>query len=386
MLALRFWSCSVLRSPVIALPVLLAAQTALAGLTLTVETTSLARPPGASDGLGFVTGKAIAHQGELERFDIVFLLDISGSTKKKSGADIDGDGSKRGPGDSILAAEVASVSALLDQMDPRNVRVGVVAFSGGAQKGGDQAWVEVEMTRDFDRAREGLNELLLLGPSGATNMQAGLRIARLEVRKRDRKATGRRAARHVVLLTDGFPEVPFESPKKSENRAIRLAKKMGQEKIRVHTFAIGPKATGNPRAAVQIAKRSGGKFVAVEQPSELESFVSAIDFSRIEEIQLRNLTTGQAASQQTHDPDGTYSGLVPVRAGVNQIEIYARSSDGSEQRETLSLAFESAPLDAREEAAVARLLELDAIAAARERDRRKRELEIETEDAAPKPK
>ena len=357
--------------------VLFSVGVAHAGLTLSFDTTSLARAPGeSSDGLGFLSGEAIAHQGTLEKFDIVFLLDISVSTRKPSGADIDRDGRKRGRPDSILAAEVASVSALLDQMDPRHVRVGIAAVSGGGG-GGDQAWVEVEMTNDFDDVREGLQELLLLGPQGGTNMQAGLRIARLEVRRRARTAPARKAARHVVLLTDGIPDGAREATKGSENTAMRLARKMGKEKIRVHAYAIGPKATQSPRAAVQIAKRSGGSYVAVNNPADLKSMLSEINFSAIEELRIRNLTTDQRSSQQVLGPDGVYSALVPIRSGENEIEVYARSSDGSEKRERRSLVFESGRLDAKQQAEVARLLELNFIELARKRERR--EIEIEAE-------
>ena len=78
-------------------------------------------------------------------FDVMLVLDVSGSTAYPSGADVDGDGEvgaqafaplgatdhrNTDPGDSILAAEVQASRALVDNLDPERVRVGVVSFSG----------------------------------------------------------------------------------------------------------------------------------------------------------------------------------------------------------------------------------------------------------------
>ena len=60
-------------------------------LFLAVDSVSLARS-GPHEALGFVAGRAFAQIGDAPRFDVVFALDVSGSTAESSGADIDGDG------------------------------------------------------------------------------------------------------------------------------------------------------------------------------------------------------------------------------------------------------------------------------------------------------
>lgn len=77
----------------------------------------------------FVTGRAHALRGELQRYDVVLVLDTSRSTIDPAGADINGNGvvgrkrlghlgaifgaDSSDPGDSILAAEVAAARQLL---------------------------------------------------------------------------------------------------------------------------------------------------------------------------------------------------------------------------------------------------------------------------------
>ena len=146
-----------------------------------------------SSGMAFVSGLAYAHAGDLPKFDIVFVLDVSGSTGAASGADVDGDGkvTRRAGGllglgggenpDSILAAEVAAVRTLLSQLDSRTTRVGLVIFSGDEDLRTPDAFVEVELTRDYREVERGLEGILFDGPNGGTNMHAGILRATVEL-------------------------------------------------------------------------------------------------------------------------------------------------------------------------------------------------------------
>ncbi len=100
----------------------------------------------------FISGRAIAHHGELRHFDVILVLDTSRSTVDPTGADINGNGivgkprlgqigsifdvGSTDPGDSILAAEVAAARQLLRGLDPRSTRVGVIRFAGEPPSGG----------------------------------------------------------------------------------------------------------------------------------------------------------------------------------------------------------------------------------------------------------
>lgn len=374
---------------------------------LTIDSVSLATPARKTEPLGFIAGRALAHSGSIKLFDVMFLIDVSLSTADSSGVDIDGDGGvargsggrgvKLGPislggsrgggsGDSILAAEVAAVGSLLDTFDPRTTRVGIVTFSGSESASSDHAWVEVPLTSEYRKVRAGLEEILLSGSQGGTNMYAGLRLAGIELGGgRSAESTRRSGSqRHIVLLTDGFPTLPGRphpwrdrSPE-AEDRAIVMAKRLGKKRISVHTFAIGRKAAERPRAAVEVAEASGGSFTAVRDPGDLGRLLGEVQFASIEELRIRNLTSGLEAVHQLHNADGTYAALVPVQEGLNTIEVVARSTDGSTERVETTTMFGSIPLTARQGADRARLLEIS-LARERAKERPAKEVEIEVD-------
>src|SRR5512145_1709481 len=92
-----------------------------------------------------LAGSAAADGLRPASFDVVLVIDISGSTAYPSGLDVDNDGvvgeSQRAlvrgmpdtkntdPEDSVLAAEIIAATTLLDGLNPQRVRVGVVSFS-----------------------------------------------------------------------------------------------------------------------------------------------------------------------------------------------------------------------------------------------------------------
>jgi hypothetical protein len=108
-------------------------------------------------GTAFVGGRALAHFGTFQTFDVLFVVDQSASTAKPSGVDLDGDGrvddrtcspgiprlidffvslvgTCRSGKDSVLATELAAVRVLLGQFDPRTTRAGLVSFSGARSR------------------------------------------------------------------------------------------------------------------------------------------------------------------------------------------------------------------------------------------------------------
>src|SRR6185503_2179418 len=115
----------------------------------------------------------LAELGQLESFDILFVIDQSESTSDASGADVDGNGERdrgacragprifslfsalgrscRGPNDSIFAAELAAVRTLLGQLDPRTTQVGLVSFSGDGNPLSPDAAVITPLTLEYKR-------------------------------------------------------------------------------------------------------------------------------------------------------------------------------------------------------------------------------------------
>ncbi len=174
-------------------------------------------------------------KGDFAGLDVIIALDTSDSTAAPSGADLDGDGktgvppsdettlqsilrqllprAESDPEDSILAAEVAGVRQLLQHLDPRTTRVGIVRFSGDDDPHTPDAYTEVPLTADYRKVEDGLEVLLWRGPLGLTNMVAGVNLATIELLgSKSASSTEREGAERVIMfLSDGLPTLPLEN-------------------------------------------------------------------------------------------------------------------------------------------------------------------------------
>lgn len=315
----------------------------------------------------FVAGRALALLGEFRRFDVVLVLDTSGSTSEASGADINGNGvvgkarfgilNSTDPGDSVLAAEIAAARQVIRGLDPRNTRVGIITFAGQSEDlrdpygrggtivfgraSGPAAVTEVALTTDFGRVEKALTHVMERGPDGGTNMGAGLRQAIRELKGfRGGLSTPDPESEKVVLFfTDGEPTAPYDpSDVRSNTRSVlRAADAAARAQVRIHSFAIGPKALKRPVAAVEMAMRTGGSFTPVREPGDLKEVIESVSFANIEAIEVVNLTTGEAATELRIQADGSFGALVPLRTGLNRIRVLARASDGSETTAEISV-------------------------------------------------
>lgn len=337
-----------------------------------------------------VRGNALAAGDRAADFDIVLIIDVSGSTKVASGIDVDGDGvvgidpqmelvppgmyppdlRNTDPQDSILAAEIAAAEALLTTLASERSRVGVISFSGemnpntGNRVRFDQqdAWVEVPLTSDYGIVRSALQGILARGPNGGTNFAAGIRLAVTELAGLSgSQSTPRAGAKKVALfLTDGLPTFPIGSGSSADPgdteaalNAARLAHKAG---ININTYALGPSALTNPIAATEVARITLGTFMPVQNPGDIISFLQGVTFANVEDVVFTNLTTREVSYDVNLSPDGSFSGFVPVTEGKNRVRVTALSSDGSSGSIEFDLVFETAGLTSRELA-----LELDRI-------------------------
>lgn len=373
-----------------------------ARLELSIDSPEPGAVVGDPGGFAFLAGKALAHFGEFQTFDILFVIDVSESTSAPSGADIDGDGKigqRRGGqtpilgvfgkifqfsstdmDDIVLAAEVAAVHTLLQQLDARTTRVGVVSFSGDTDPFTPDATVWVPLTTEYNRIRKGLKEILGDGPFGRTNMVAGVQMGTIELIGSQSAFSRRRdgARRIMIFLTDGQPTLPLEgSHNQNARMAIQQAKRAAKAGVRIDTYAITEEALSRPVVTVEMAEVTQGVFTPVRHPKDLVAVFEDVNFSEIEELTIRNRTTNQPASYTMQNADGTFSALVPMREGMNMVEVYARSTDGTEARRRIPLKFlkgaGTQPLDARQLAQRNRLLENRLL------DLRRRSMEIQTE-------
>ena len=309
----------------------------------------------------FVSGKVARDAGRSANVDIFLVVDISGSTAMYAGADL-GDADQppdsfgfgmpqisiggmglggpplRNPRNSILAAEIAAARRLLLQLNRDTTRVGVLTFSEGAK-------LMQPLTHDFEQVRRVLADILRAGPYGGTNMVEGIRMGISELIGLGSSEKRPDAIKVEFLLTDGFPSLPIGGGKRATpedtNLAINAARLAGKAGIKVHVFALGEEALSYPRAAVGIARESGGAYMPVMRPADVLAVLENISVVGVDYVQIVNQTIGQKATQLRLAADGFFSSAVPVTEGRNQIDVLARASDGSNARDTITIYYQS---------------------------------------------
>jgi hypothetical protein len=373
----------------------------------------------------FVAGRALALRGDFRRFDVVIVIDTSGSTSQPTGVDVDGDGvlgtprlgalggmldlGSTDPGDSILAAEVAAARKLLSGLDPRSTRVGVVTFAGEPVEGGQgffgrartyrAAKTEEPLTSDYARLDRALSRVRERGPRGMTHMAAGVDQATVELLglAGSLSKPDPQSEKIVLFFTDGAPTLPYQGFESDNVRAVlRAAQRARRAGVRIHSFAIGPEALAGPISTVEMASITEGAFTPVRHPGLLVHVIEGVSFANIEEIRVRNATIDQPAHEVRSHADGSWDALVPLEAGKNRLEVVARASDGAEARESVTVHYAPGAeggfvpeelVGKRNELLEARLIDLrrDRLEVERQRAeeaRRDLSLEIERERAA----
>ncbi len=312
-----------------------------------------------------VSGK-VSTQGERKpNVDIFFVLDVSGSTSHYAGVDF-GDstdlplpssamggarpqirifGGGLGMGgppirdlrNSILAAEFAATRRLLSQLSPETTRVGLITF-------GERASLLQPLTHDLERVRQALDEVLMGGPYGGTNMVEGIRLAIKELAGLGQSQRRGDAIKVQFLLTDGFPTLPIGGGKRAAPEdttlAINAARIAGKAGIKIHVFALGEEALSYPRAAVGIAKKSRGIFTPVVRPADILGILENVSVVGVDYVEVLNETTGQRASRLRLAADGFFSSALPVEEGLNRIQVFARASGGAVGRDSISVYYQ----------------------------------------------
>jgi hypothetical protein len=369
---------------------------------------------GASAG-AFVAGRAGALRGGTRRLDVVIAIDTSVSTAQPAGVDVDGDGvlgampvpaprdageaRSTDPGDSILAAEVAAAKELLEGLDARATRVGIVTFAGDPVQTGPlrievqrAAQTEEPLTSDYDRLRQALDRVRDRGAGGMTYMAAGIDQASLELLGLAGSISHAddESEKVVLFFTDGTPTLPEPGHEAGNVRSVlQAARRARRAGVRIHAFAIGPEALEGPVSTVEMAAITAGLFTPVRDPGQLVRFMDLVSFARVEALEVENETTKTGAYATRLQADGSWDALVPLAPGENTIEVRARSGLGEEARERITVTHRpgepGAPMPAELLPRQNALLErrLDALRQVRaERMRKELVIEMERERAA----
>jgi von Willebrand factor type A domain len=234
---------------------------------------------------------------------------------------------------SILAGEIAASRRLLSQLNPETTRVGVITF-------GQEVWLRQRLTHDLAEVRSALDLIYKRGPDGGTNMVDAIRLATEELLGKGKSEKYLDSIKTVLFLTDGFPTLPNRDCKSDADLAINAAELAGKAGISVHVFALGEEALANPRAAVGIAKESGGTYTVVTRPADVLAALDKVSAVRVDSIRVTNESIGQRALGSRLGFDGFFASAVPVVEGLNRIEVVVRASDGSVGRDTITVHYQ----------------------------------------------
>jgi hypothetical protein len=373
-----------------------------------------------------IKGSAVSAGERPALYDVLIVIDVSFSTRCASGIDVNEDGKlgmnpqlellpsgsypedlcSTDPGDSVLAAEVTGARKLIETLDPKRVRVGLITFSGDVNKETGErldpnqadAWLQVPLTSDLGSVKRALDDVIARGPHGATDFAAGIRLGITELAGfTGAKSEPRKGAKGVILfLTDGTPTFPIGMAEVSDpgdvEAAVAAAKLAHQAGITINTYAVGPDALTNPVAATEVARVTLGSFTPVKNAGDIVAVLQGVSFSNIEDVVVTNLTTGDFSTDVRLEPDGSFSGFVPVREGPNRVRVTALATDGERGSVEVDLNFKMAGLSDRELAKelerirernkqLQLLVERKRIEEFRQREKQRKELEIETEPA-----
>jgi hypothetical protein len=306
-------------------------------------------------------------------YDVVLALDASTSTNEYAETDVDGDerGDDRWMGsDSIFRAQVSAAANFvraLDRVpgnpDGRRIRVGVVTYAGEERFRLDPADADLPLsfealyqlalrdtvvvhplTADYAAVLEGLRRLWDLQPVGMTDVAAGIGRAVLELTgdaSRGAVSQGREGANKIVLfLSDGKPRLPYDKLM-AESMATFAGKLASRSGVRINAFALGYDDATRSRnySLKRMARRSGGRYVALSRPGEIVTALGTTPFSSIDRVELRNSRAGDEVYRVATDIEGTFYGEVPLVEGDNEIRVTAVLDDGETVEERFRVEY-----------------------------------------------
>jgi len=329
-----------------------------------------------------ISGNAVAEGDEPMHYDVMLAIDVSASTRAASGVDVDGDGVvgvnphreflspgafpedvfSTDPEDSIIHAEITAARALIERLDARRVRVGVLSFAGEVdpvtlmRKHLDQqdAWLDAPLTSDLALIHRTLDAILARGARGATNFAAGVRLGVRELAGlSNAQSRARPDAKKVILfLTDGAPTLPSGRGNQIDagdrEAAVRAAQVAHSAGVTINTYALGPGALDYPRVVTEMARVSLGTYTPVQNPGDIIMLLQGVSFANVEDVVFTNVTTGDFSTDVRLNPDGSFQGYVPAQEGPNRVRVVALASDGSRGAVEFEFVFKRSELSGRD--------------------------------------
>ncbi len=282
--------------------------------------------------------------------DVVIVLDLSDSTLQDSGVDLDGDGPGGrtdpaflarlaarpdvGPGlvkrlreeldfeDTVLAAELDAAEALIQRLDPRRFRVGLVVFSDDARVVAPVGSSPARLAESLRDVREGFyHELHGTHFAAAIDAAHAALVPDLAHPPLDRELA-------IVFLSDGAPTLPVHDDRATRD-AVEAAAAAGLAGIRLYAFALGREGQEALGVMREMASLTGGRVEPIERPAEIVTALAGLSLADLAGLRIENATTGSDARALRTFPDGSFDAFVALAPGPNRIRFAARSEDGA---------------------------------------------------------
>jgi hypothetical protein len=286
-------------------------------------------PPGQLDT---VIGRAVI--GNLSATtNILYVVDVSGSTSGPSGQDCDGNGVAGDAGDNLngnstvgdtLDCEISGVMALNESLFNYDVEVGLIPFGSGAAiadvdpAAGQQDFTSPtsvdknanntpdleEVARSLDQGEVNLFTYKLVG--GTTDFNNAL------ISMNSAFSSQPPGERNTAFFLADANLADFDSGLGSP---LEEATKAGTI---VNTFAVGPGASGGCNVGEDlyvIADTTGGTCTEVMDPSQLQAVLEGMTPADIDRVELR-LNNGHPMGV-TMDALGNWSLATPPLTGIN---------------------------------------------------------------------
>ncbi len=312
-------------------------DTPTAGTTVSVPPTNIS-----------VTGRAVI--GDLNaKTNIVYIVDVSGSTTGNFKQDCDGNGTVDELDNfandfftgSILDCEVSGILALnqslLSQVNNGQVNIGLVLFGSRAAiadispDSGQQNFTPLNadgathldtIARTLAKGSIGLYLPKLV--SSATNFYAALTVVN------DAFETQPAEVKNIAFfLSDGY------GGNNIYREALQATKNAG---ITVYTFSIGFGGAGcdEDEELGIIAKETGGECTEVPDPSNLSAILPSLDSSEVNRVEVR--LNGNDPVVVTPNSLGYWSAdLSGLVCGPNLIEATAVANDGTQATANITI-------------------------------------------------
>jgi len=321
--------------------------------------------------IGFVEVRGHAARRGLRPQDFAIAVDVSESTLRPSGWDVDGDG-PRGRSDpeliarlaaqpdlpagllarleesdfddSVLAAELAAAAALIDRLDLDRYRVALVAFS-------DQAKVLAPLGSTRAQLASALAGLRTDFPRylRGTNFGDAIAAAQLALVPDGSLEPSPTRERSILFLSDGEPTLPPHGDS-ARQHALWATNAAAAAGIRVHAFELGNRGRPDGDVFEAMARAGGGHFERLEQAGDAIARLRRTDLVGLVELRVENATTRQPARALRSFPDGSFDGFVELAPGRNQLEFEAAASDGARARVERFVDYDATPPRSAEEA------------------------------------